>query len=1150
MTEAQSSVYTKAPSRPASEPADDVPDHDEPLFIAPSGYRPNAIFVGMKRELAELDEKLFDVKSRERGSACVLLCCLSGGGKSHLARQYVYTQREKFPGGIFWVRAKSKAEIAQGFWDIAQKAALKDVQDPRSAQYEQDTEVFIKTVKRWFERRQEWLLVFDGITIDGEDEIAGLQAFLPDSKNSSVILTSVDRSLAGRHRLLDPSAVRVMALEEDESRQLLFQELNISNPTKAQTDKATELARKVGGLPLAIHAIGHRVRETKEPLVKYHIRPYSSDPRLREPFIEIMEDLYRLQHLEASHLVFILCFFRENIPVEMIQLGVKALKQDGVEVKARTRGSRPDLNTTFSILMRYALIDRNEPDDGASQSSHTSLVQSIDMLKIHSVVQTFLAETLKAAGQLHIWLGHAVKVFCHSFEEAHRRISKGAGLVKDYREYEIHGNRLMEHVMRNRPKSADLQRVHTELGEVLRMVRENIQEKTATSSDEAAIGHYYKVSVFDRTSSSSSAGPETPHQSEQSISTWGLQVSDVHLASPTEIVREPEPHEVIRYSPRIPLVSEDAGYQSDLDHPFQGKMTGPSISQGTARPSRADDSEGEWQMVNNRRQKKRPESRDIPAHRTLTARQQRRYKDSVNSWRYIEPSYSDPRVTRVTAERVESSGPRRDSRGDHTGSSEAELALAAFRREGSLRESPVSSLLNEIGEKAASVGRHLSPSRLTYADALSGRLSLGSPPVGIKTGSLSSREPSIGPMGMQREQSSESGSGQRNDAQRSASRFAGGLSAHQFSSQSVPVRSSGVPMLQENQAPPHSSQSSPGIPYPEPMQSSDPDLRNPSGHYLSSERLHHIPYNRAAVQGRNPNPIPLEEISVATKRQLPSEFRGHGRSDSSQQYQPSSSSMNNMPRGSDCTLSSYPDVRRVVYEQQATGYTSQPMSRDASGNSATSHISITDTEPARFPPHFSPRESSMPLSPRERLRDGAPLRKSPKFRATQSELKAIDVTPRFVADQDLTAMGGWLPSPTETAMSMSRSSSGPGIAASGTFIRFGDQEPIDVGVAEMRAAQQRERLQRDIEKGVFRPSMRDRRRSIRGGGVGGGAGGLPYPRVSFMPRTESDVRAMMEEEVRGRPRGISSPDQPHGVSAAGLAVSLGPGFDDEGLRPR
>lgn len=120
-------------------------------------------------------------------------------------------------------------------------------------------------------------------------------------------------------------------------------------------------------------------------------------------------------------------------------------------------------------------------------------------------------------------------------------------------------------------------------------------------------------------------------------------------------------------------------------------------------------------------------------------------------------------------------------------------------------------------------------------------------------------------------------------------------------------------------------------------------------------------------------------------------------------------------------------------------------------------------------------------------------------------------TPRFVASDALSAVGGWVLSPTSSTptMTMSRSSSGPGITAQGSFIRFGDQEPINIDEAQMRATIQRENLRRRQNGEIVQ---------------GDDDIVLPYPVDSVMPRTEGEVREVMAEQAREgmRSRGVSN----------------------------
>ncbi|KAI9847286.1 MAG: hypothetical protein M1837_002873 [Sclerophora amabilis] len=1057
-----------SPSLESSVPA---LERSEPFFIGPSGFRPNSIFVGMKKELIEINDKLSEIRRHGKGTACVLLCCLSGGGKSHLARQYVYDYRKRYPGGIFWVRAKSKTEIAQGFWDIAQKAALTNVQDPRDNKIEQDTEIFIRTVKTWFEARQEWLLVFDGITIDRDEDLGGFQAFLPDSDNSSVILTSVDRSLEARHRLLNPALVRVRPLDEDEARSLLFKELHHTNPSPAEIDKATELVRKVERLPLAIHAIGYRVRATGEPLIKYHIKSYSTDPRLREPFNEIMEDLHRLQHFEARNLINILCFFGQHIPVEMVQLGIKRLRPFGIEIRAKDQGSSRDINTTFRILLKYALLERNDPNDKDVTGSNESFADTIDILKIHTVVQNFCLQVLKSAGHLTLWLGRAVKFYTLSFEEADSRIKskEGSGLVQDYREYEIHGNRLMEHVKKQQSKSKELDMVRFELEKVLERVQEEIQKLTPGSSQETIERPVCRASIFDRTSSASDTGPETPRHDVPNIHTWGIEGGSPHLESPASMGPESALPKSVEHIPSgiLPaLFHEETGYVSDSEQPGQwgSKMT-PGHSQSTLRPPASHTSSEEWQEVRKKPRDTKSKKNDPQVHRTVSRKQIRKQRGSITPWRNTKPAPSKPRVNMDNA--PGSVIPHVGSPRGTKGGSDARSALKQFQNQnsppgsGSSPQRPGSDI---PGRQQAARPDTLG---LSYANALAGRLpsQKRSP---VETSHLpTARAGRLDAMTYQT--SAESPPVTANIGQQTTTHLPTTVSMQRPAAHSTPPQATGLPL------PPvshllQSSQSHPGLRHVPGVWSSDPDL-----HRISNPLL---PYPPTPVFGRNPNPLPIEDISRSSKRHLPMEFRGHDRfEDQHQPYPMPAYPLDDMALGNDYGLSPSSDRPHTNYhvgKPLPQAYTSQPnsqaMSRDNSAQSASA-VSVTNTEPARFPPQFSPQARPTYESPRDRLRDGAPLRKSPKMGSSiplQPSTSALESMPRPFAEQDLVALGGWA-SPPGSGSPMSRSSSGPGIAVQGTFVQFGDQAPVDVGLANMRATQQRrENLQRAIDNGEFR----------------------------------------------------------------------------------
>ena len=527
---ARSSFDLPSPTKPA-----------DPYFIVPPDFRENTFFFGMEKELQDIGKKLFNNKRRQKGTACVLLHGPAGAGKSHLARQYVSTNRNKFKGGIFWLNARLKGELHRDYWQIAQKVISRDSPELRVSSNET-----VELVKTWFESREEWLIVLDGLDIDTEKDAMELEQFIPNRSNTSLIYVSMAKKLESMHRLHRPSAIKVPPLSERDARRLLFKEIQIRNPNDAQRKRATELVKQVGGLPLAINAISHRLADTHERLENYKITSYSADPKLAVPYRQIMKDLQERGYLEAYNLINILCFFGSHIPVEMVHLGMKALK-NVIEIRSSLHGEKRDINITIGTLIRYALIERNEPDDNESMtSSRDSFVdpEPIDMLSLHGVVQNFCCDALKAKGEVPTWAGYAVQLFCHSYKDACNKIRSSwePGRVSDYREYLNHGHYLRCNLAKYGSKSNDLSEISDQLEVTIANIEDQIRLREPNSSQESVHRTEAQVSIFNRSSSSSSSAysdptPKTPEErpTRPSLSTenkYGLPADKPSIDSP------------------------------------------------------------------------------------------------------------------------------------------------------------------------------------------------------------------------------------------------------------------------------------------------------------------------------------------------------------------------------------------------------------------------------------------------------------------------------------------------------------------------------------------------------------------------------------------------------------------------------------------
>ncbi|MCJ1414519.1 hypothetical protein MMC32_000846 [Xylographa parallela] len=1023
----------------------------------------------MERELQTLDKKLFDKKRRSVGTACALIYAQAGAGKSHLTRQYVTKSRKKFPGGVFWINAWSFEELFKDYWQIAQKFVATDSPDRRISG-EATGRQFVDVVKDWFESRHEWLMVLDGVNIEKDEEFDKLQRFIPNSRDSSLIYVSRAKRLESLERLLRPQAIKINPLKDDDARKLLLKSIPILHPREAQIRSATELVRKVGGLPLAINAISYRIAYTHEPLEKYSIRSYSEDHKIGGRYHEIMDDLQKRGHMEAFNLVNILCFFGPHIPVEMVHLGQKTLRHAKVDVKSSENGEKADINNTFGVLMRYGLVERNEPDEKDSMSSSRSSLtdpEPIDMLKMHMVIQKFCCDRLNTSNLLPTWLTYAVRLFCHSFAEADQIIKNRPehGRVSDYREYLVHGERLRTHTLEYESKTQLLGKLRTELDPTLLLVREEIQTREPGSSQESVARAEFQISVFDRTSSSSSSGlsaseVKTPGRRPPLLALvgeneYGIPLTKPSTDSPRSIGTTSPAYEprILDHSPhaRFPAVFDDN--HSERSYPMQhgfseDTVRGRTVSNSSQIPP--------WEVVPVHQKLRRPDYTHGNFERSPARAQ-------------LVREYATGSITR----------PPTESRGVLSGSSDAVTSLTRVHH-----ASPPPSRGSMWSRSPSGRSPTPAPARPSYARVLAGpfqgytsrpsHIHNLPPQIGERRGT------STGPTEIGHP--SEGAYSRLSDVhQQSPSR-----SDYAPFSPPKPLHSTfGEPQTVED-AFEHSHVPS-GLNYVHGAPSSS------SSSYHASNTFHgenaHPRYVRPNILGPNPNPLPLDSnISITPRHSIAGGINPQLRKFDSYEMSQGDADPNlltypNEPFGS----SPVSPLDILTFN----GYRSQPLSRD---HSRVSQVSGTATEP--MPPHrtsISPYLKSIAMdSPRLRNLDGSPAHKSPKlgFSNPIPPTSFVEQSPDAMVKSEpalLSGAGGWTIEPpghdtrrvyhfagthsdspplAGEASPMSRMGSGPGmmvegfgIAAFGKEVVFGEQEPISVADARRRILEWEEQLQ-------------------------------------------------------------------------------------------
>ncbi|KAL8705748.1 MAG: hypothetical protein Q9201_001143 [Fulgogasparrea decipioides] len=1045
-----------------SEPQPSRPS--EPYFIVPPGFRPNTFFVGMDKELLELDRKLFD-KGRNDGTACALIHGQPGSGKSHLARQYVHNNRKKFNGGVFWVVSHLKEERYQAFESIFQKAVAPEA----GAKLNLNGHSFVESVKTWFESRQEWLIVFDGVTVETDADVTDLAKFVPDSPNSSLIYVSRQRNLESKQRLLRPHAIRIPALQVDDASKLLFKELRIKRPTKEEIKCGTKLVKQIDCLPLAIDAISHRIADTHEPLARYSMKSFSANPKLEGTYNQILDDLQRLGHMEAWNLINLLAFFGQHIPVEMLHLGIKALQD--IPVESSEGGGKPDLNTTFGILMRYALLERNEPDSETS-SSRDSLVEPepIDMLKI-----------LDSRDMLPEWLQYATRMLEHSYHAADFKIQqkKQQARVSDYRYYQVHCKRLHEHALHYESRKQSLAPIRAVLEPLLETIEATVEALEPGSSQES-VNRTYQVSIFDRTTSSSDSAGSIPLAIEARTPShrpsplplahetlWGTDARKPSLESPASIGSAREPR-IVGHSPYQGFY-DDFGYESDRETPrYASQSMRKNMSESTEQPKKAstENDEDGWQVVPTNRRFRIPRvTRDLGSFRPTPARATR--------------AEVDRRSVTGTVGRKDASAAKRALSEVHSRSPPPSRRSLSTNVTSFWQRRPLTSTAN---------------SQRTWANVAAGQMHhprvQPMPPTPVP--------PIISP-------NPPSNRGLVRQGNPFSSLLASEIRPDETDNSVDLGNSAQLSMKTGYEVSPRTQ------PYPTPALGTNTSPSQPR--YMNNEYL----YSPPAVTGPNPSRLPYDNIddnsSLSSKRRFPEEFRSDG------SPTPYPTSIPPQPP------SPYPAYETYYPSSNLpAGYYSQPMSRDQSHQS---RISAAETEPLGHPLPFVPQDSVAfpvePPSPRERFPDGRPLRKSPRSDFA-IPVSSYEVSPHEMS-QSLPGVGGWA-FHNHDSHPLSRSSSGPGLAIDDSSshglgivpfdgqLRFGEHNPISIEEARQRTWEWESRLAGD--QSLSRSRERRRPDTHRTPYPDEGAM-RAYPEVNLIP-TQSNLDSLREMAGEPAPR--------------------------------
>jgi len=372
-----------------------------PIWYVP--YRRNPFFTGQEDILTRLRTALTVNKTAALTQQMIpqAISGLGGIGKTQIALEYAYRYGQEYQA-VLWAQADSREALVLSYSKVASLLHL-------SEKDATDKSVVVEAVKQWLATHNHWLLI-----LDNADEIEIVDDFLPEVAPGHVLLTT----RAQAHGPL-AQGLAVQEMEPAEGALLLLRRAKVlagdailEQVPGADQKAALELAKELGGLPLALDQAGAYIEETgcgiegyrqryqqqQTTLLKRRGKPVTDHPEpVATTWLLSFTKVEEVNRAAADLLRFFSFLSPEAIPIDLLIEGASNLGK----LLKRTATNPQRLDEVLSILYSYSLIRRDV---------------TTKALYIHRLVQAVLKDEMSARTQRR-WAKRAVRAVNQAFPE-------------------------------------------------------------------------------------------------------------------------------------------------------------------------------------------------------------------------------------------------------------------------------------------------------------------------------------------------------------------------------------------------------------------------------------------------------------------------------------------------------------------------------------------------------------------------------------------------------------------------------------------------------------------------------------------------------------------------------------------------------------